>query len=104
MMKDNNGRAASSLASSSSSSLKKEEDEDQALLMASFDDLSADVREALENLNLQSPTEIQSLAIPSIRDKGGNVCIRLSHRVRENAGVFVTHSGRVEKRRDRSRR
>ena len=43
--------------------------------MASFDDLSADVREALENLNLQSPTEIQSLAIPSIRDKGGNVCI-----------------------------
>ena len=28
----------------------------------------------------------------------------LSHRVRENAGVFVTHSGRVEKRRDRSRR
>ena len=75
MMKDNNGRAASSLASSSSSSLKKEEEEDQALLMASFDDLSADVREALENLNLQSPTEIQSLAIPSIRDKGGNVCI-----------------------------
>ena len=92
MMKDNNGRAASSLASSSSSSLKKEEDEDQALLMASFDDLSADVREALENLNLQSPTGNSILGYSVHPRQGRKRVHRLSHRVRENAGVFVTHS------------
>ena len=64
-------RAATSAAASSTSSAEDKEEQ----LMASFDDLSSDVRTALENLNLHSPTEIQSLAIPSIRDKGGNVCI-----------------------------
>ena len=63
-------RAATSAAASSTSSAEDKEEQ----LMASFDDLSSDVRTALENLNLHSPTEIQSLAIrPS--DKGGNVCI-----------------------------
>jgi superfamily II DNA/RNA helicase len=43
--------------------------------LASFDDLSKDLREALEQLKLKEPTEIQSLSIPSIRDRGGNICI-----------------------------